>query len=816
MNKKLPWLVPALALSCLALTGCQTEKTAVNTVAPGAPGAESTWAYAGKTGIGTSYEQYTEISEGVRGYSDNAPTGKVSKVWFSLAEGVITETMYGLIHEAQLKDIQVLVAGNGFVDEEKRDTHSTVEYLHVDADGRPLSLAYKVTTRDKDDQYVIEKHIFTDPSSDSLYVRLKFTPLKDGLEAFLLVNPHMNNTGEGDTASVNKSALTASESGVFMTLRPSTDFAAVSAGFVGASDGLVDLRDNGTMDWQYSSTGEEAGNVAMTAQLPLAADGSLEMDFVLGFGESADDSGKAAQRSLDRGYESVLAHYNGSGDAIGWEDYLASLPELARLQETATDKGRLLNTSALVLKAQEDKTHAGALIASLSNPWGDAKPASQSQTGYKAVWPRDFYQCAMALLALGDTQTPLVSFEYLEKVQVSAETQGYQGAPGWFLQKTHVDGQIEWVGVQLDQTAMPIMLGWKLWQAGLLSDERLTYWYQNMLKPAAEFLVHGGPVKLDWNETTIVPFETQQERWEEQRGYSPSTTAAIISGLVTAADIARVTGDTAAAESYLKAADEYSRNVEKAMFTNVGKLHTASNQHSGEQGQSNGRHYLRLSQNQNPNDEGTLLENNGRAALSEQLILDGGFLELARYGVRSANDPHILDTLEEYDDTGLIDDLRVKYEFSFEGEEGVFPGWRRYGNDGYGEDATNGLAYAAPGENTPGQRGRVWPFFTGERGHYELARQGNAPDTIKNLRTTYVKGMEMFANKGMMLPEQVWDGIGENDHYRYTKGEGTNSATPLAWTHAEYIKLLRSLSDGAVWDRYSVVESRYGETSAKK
>ena len=796
---------------CAALTACDGADQAVavqSLQAPGAPGAEPKWAYAGKTGIGTSYEQYAEGENG-RVYSDDAASGKVSKVWFSLAQGIITETMFGLIHEAQLKDLQVLVAGENFLDEERLDTESTVEYLHTDAAGRPLSLAYKITTIDKDGQYQIEKHIFTDPSNDSLFVRLTFTALSEGLQAFLSVNPHMNNTGGGDTASVGQNTLKASDSGVFMTLKSSQAFAASSAGFVGVSDGLADLQDNGLMDWQYTTTGEVPGNVAMTAKLPLVGKGRFSFDFVLGFAHSDADSEKMASASLARGYDEVLAEFNGEGTAIGWEDYLASLPELKRLSETATDNGQLLHTSAMVLKAQEDKTHAGALIASLSNPWGEVASAGESHTGYKAVWPRDFYQCAMAFLALGDTQTPLVSFEYLQQVQVSANTAGYEGAPGWFLQKTHVDGEIEWVGVQLDQTAMPIMLAWKLWQAGILDDERLSYWYRTMLKPAADFLVQGGAVKLDWNDTTIVPLETQQERWEEQRGYSPSTTAAIISGLVTAADIAKLAKDDASAELYLKTADVYSEQVEKLLFTSAGQLQAAEYHFDAKPSDTNGRYYMRLNQNRDPNDEGVLAENNGRPSMREQLILDGGFLELVRYGVRPANDAHILDTLEEFDDLSLIDDLKVKYEFTFPGVEGVFPGWRRYGNDGYGEDAETGLAYSAPGHHTPGQRGRVWPFFTGERGHYELARRGNDAETIADLRARYVKAMELFANEGMMLPEQVWDGVGANEHYQYTKGEGTNSATPLAWTHAEYVKLLRSLDDGVVWDRYSIVEKRY-------
>ncbi|WP_350542139.1 hypothetical protein, partial [Psychrobacter sp. CAL495-MNA-CIBAN-0180] len=81
-----------------------------------------------------------------------------------------------------------------------------------------------------------------------------------------------------------------------------------------------------------------------------------------------------------------------------------------------------------------------------------------------------------------------------------------------------------------------------------------------------------------------------------------------------------------------------------------------------------------------------------------------------------------------------------------------------------GEDEVTGTNYAEGGSNTPGQRGRVWPFFTGERGHYEIAaaNANNAFDDAKQaqIKNSYVKGLEQFANKGLMLPEQVWDGVG--------------------------------------------------------
>ncbi|MEM9055419.1 MAG: glycoside hydrolase family 15 protein, partial [Pseudomonadota bacterium] len=428
----------------------------------------------------------------------------------------------------------------------------------------------------------------------------------------------------------------------------------------------------------------------------------------------------------------------------------------------------------------------------------------QPQTGYKAVWPRDFFQVASAFLAMGDEETALAAYRYLPTIQVTDETPGNKGVTGWFLQKTHVDGEIEWVAIQQDQTAMPIMLGWKLWQAGVISGEEMAESYRSMLKPAADFLVEGGRPDILWNNE----FEgslgyTQQERWEEQEGYSPSTVAAVISGLVTAADMAERFGDPADSERYLAAADALEANVEAWMFTTNGEL-------------GDGNYFIRITRSKEPNDKTPLGDNNGRPGLPKDQILDGGFLELVRYGVRGWNAPSIQATLPEYD-AAHEDNLRVRYEFG----EGL-TGWRRYGNDGYGEDGERGTNYhEIEGGNTPGQRGRVWPFFSGERGHYEvdflqgllgrLLDQHPEVTAQRMVLQDLVESLEAFANEGLSLPEQVWDGVGPNP-FGYQLGEGTNSATPLAWTHAEYIKLLRSISDGKVWDRYDIVAERYADS----
>ncbi len=790
----------ALALgACASMGGVDEGSTdpVVQAVAPGAPGDAPTWSNAAKTAVGASYEAYVDGR-----YRDGGATGAVSRVWFSVADGVLTETMYGLIHEAQIKQMRFAVMTETGLSVEGTDTTSRTEYLHTDGDGRPLSPAYRIVTTDTAGRYEIEKRIYTDPDRQALVVRATIRALSGPVTPYLLLEPHMANTGVADRGMAAVDALTAMEGDVALALRPDQPFQAASVGFVGASDGLTDLAD-GRLDARYASTGDQGGNIMLSGALPQVERGeTLGRDFVIGFGADPVQARAAADGAFSAGLDGVLANYNGQGERVGWEDYIASLGQLPRMAEVATDGGKLAYASALMLKVQEDRTHAGALIASLSNPWGDTVDATQASTGYKAVWPRDFYQVAMALMALGDTETPVAAFRYLPQVQVDAQTPGNTGATGWFLQKTHVDGQIEWVGVQLDQTAMPIMLGWKLWQAGEISDAEMARMYAAMIKPAADFLVDGGVIALDWNDRTITPPWSQQERWEEQEGYSPSTTAAVIAGLVTAAEIARASGDGASADRYQVAADDYASRVEARMFTTEGTL-------------GDGAYFMRLSRNEDPNDHGLLGENNGQPALPEDRIIDGGFLELVRYGVRAADAPSILATLPEYDDQSREDRLRVRYDFGPAGD--LTPGWRRYGNDGYGENADTAGNYGVGGM-TPGQRGRVWPFFTGERGHYELAAllAEGTPDTaaIDRLRQTYVRGMERFANDGLLLPEQAWDGVGRTPR-GYAMGAGTNSATPLAWTHAEYLKLLRSIADRAVWDRYEPVEARYARPSAR-
>ena len=161
-------------------------------------------------------------------------------------------------------------------------------------------------------------------------------------------------------------------------------------------------------------------------------------------------------------------------------------------------------------------------------------------------------------------------------------------------------------------------------------------------------------------------------------------------------------------------------------------------------------------------------------------VVDAGFLELVRHGVRRPDDPIIVDSLKVVDAV-----LKVETPFG--------PCWRRYNHDGYGQREDGG-AFVGWGQ------GRAWPLLTGERGHYELAA---GHDT-----NPFLRAMESFASATGLLPEQAWDGPDQPKVYMYC-GRPTGSAMPLMWAHAEYIKLLRSVRDGKVSDLIVEVAKRY-------
>lgn len=168
-------------------------------------------------------------------------------------------------------------------------------------------------------------------------------------------------------------------------------------------------------------------------------------------------------------------------------------------------------------------------------------------------------------------------------------------------------------------------------------------------------------------------------------------------------------------------------------------------------------------------------------------IVDAGFLELVRYGIRSAGDPLMEASLKVIDAV-----LKVQTPWG--------PCWRRYNHDGYGPQA-DGKPYRGWGV------GRAWPLLTGERAHHELAAGRNTGALIA--------AIENFSTDTGMLPEQIWDERDMPEAFMYF-GKPCGAAMPLMWAHAEYIKLLRSVRDGQVFDWIMPVAARYLGSKGRK
>jgi glucoamylase len=331
-----------------------------------------------------------------------------------------------------------------------------------------------------------------------------------------------------------------------------------------------------------------------------------------------------------------------------------------------------------------------------------------------------------------------------------------QKPDGSFPQNSWVDGRDIGRGLQMDQVAFPLVLAYQLGRA-----DRNT-WLRH-IKPAADLIVKRGPT-------------TGQDRWEEKSGYSPATIAAEIAGLVCAAHIARIQSDQRSAQSYLQKADEWARNIDRWTATNTGRY-------------GNGRYYLRITEDDNPNDGAKIEINSGGGTYDERDIVDSGFLELVRLGIKPADDPLVLESLAVVDELIRVETARGT-------------GWYRYNHDAYGESNDGG-----PYDGRTG-KGRLWTLLTGERGEYELAR-GDRRAAVR-----YLDAMMAFANEGMMIPEQVWNPSGGGLADR--SGSGTGSATPLAWSMAQFIRLVMNLKNGRNLETPRIVAARYLDVSKKR
>lgn len=675
------------------------------TEAFGGPGIKANWSPASKTHIGTAYN-----------------SGMKSPLWFTSAEGMLTEVYFPTVDKAQLKDSQLLVSdGKTFMLQERDLNHRTEVLSASDA---------LIINGDAKNRFTITHRYFTDPSSPVLYDEMTIKTNVDGLKFYLLSNPHLNNTGYDDMALVDEDGFTIRENQTMMKIRATSGFRKKSVGYVGFSDGYQDLFHDFKMDFQFLSA--SYGNTATMGELNLpSAAGEYKVTVVYSFKDLLQKNLTTAKIAQ------VKSRYD-----QGWNSYTGRLKIPSNL---SAQESLLYLRSLYTLKCHEDKSHPGAIIASISVPWGESQydQPGVEVGGYHLVWPRDLYNIALAMFVAGDKETAIDSLRFLKKIQFTAADGNYQLHPrviqkkGSFPQNVWVSGKTYWEGFQIDQTGYPVLLFAQIFEQSTDAEKKaLLDEFGHMIKSALDFIAFNGP----W---------TQQERWEENFGISPSSFSSAAAALLSGGKIYK--------DEYGLKLVQLAKTWLHKPYDNIDSWTFTTNGVYGD-----GEYYLRVAGGDtydaswNPNAAVNTHIANSSIKMDQRKILDQGFLQLSLLGLKPASD-------EKLKKSKRLIDQHISH---------VTPngrGYYRYSFDAYGENS----------------KGRLWPLLSGEHARFDLERF-NQQDLTWNeaLRSIdeVLGSMLKFANEGLMIPEQVWE----------HSGEGTGSATPLAWSHAEYVKLLWS------------------------
>jgi glucoamylase len=734
--------------------------------APGAPGTQSYLNLARKDCFGTA-------------------TSPTSKVWFSVADGVLSDVFSPTIETSNVSTVQYVVTdGRSFADLQQRDMTHTIS--SPDRSG----MLCRVTSRDTRHGFALITDFLTDPARASVVMHTTLMPLGATtaaalrrLRVYVRYDALIDNTGGGGkTNALPNDAVIDPATGALVssdTTRPTGPFSAqivgallgdrrfgrASSGFVGTpSDGLRQLDADHRLRLAYRSA--LAGNVVQTAQITRP---TQPFTLALGFGPTFSAAIATARRTAAGSYSGLVRRY-----LSGWHAYDAGL------HRPAPSAARSYWLAANVIKSAQDKTNPGAFVAAPADPWGQSMLALTTHAGYtyRSVFARDSYETFTGLMADGDLTSARAMVRFLFDRVAQRD--------GSFPRDSLVTGAVapDTYGLfEIDETAYPLLMAW---EAGFAGDRAL---YAAHIRPAADFVVAHGPAY-------------GEERWEEHKGYSPSTLASEIAGLTGAAQLAAAAGDPVRARLYQATADDYQRQVKTWTVTDTGPYGAH-------------RYFIRLSPTGHPNAAEFYDLNNGSLGhVDQRRVLDAGFLELTRLGVLPASDPDVATSLR------LVDSIIRRSTPSG-------AGWHRYGvqangsTDGYGDcyepDPTSCAPSGAPSYNGVGS-GHLWPILTGERSEQQLQagdRTGAAALATAMARMGWGIGL---------APEQAWENPNippapyGSDPARasigFSDGQAAGSATPLIWAEGQYVRLVRDLQTGQIVDQPAITRQRYVSAGA--
>ena len=659
----------------------------------GAPGIAPTWASSDKDFVTTALGN--------------------ARLWATIGHGIVNEIYWPSTGRPETRDIGFyLIGADRWVDLKRVSRYRL---------SKPKPTIPLLTVVHEGDDYSLTVEFLPDPLRDVLLMRYA---LEGAYRLAVIAAPHLGSTGNDNNAWTGDNALYAGIADRGLCVTADVPMADLSAGYVGASDGWQDLNLHGRFTWSFARA--PRGNVALSASLAAPA-GVI----AVGLGPNGDAARRLARAALAGGYGPIRHDF-----VERWERW----GERLKLPQADTPLGEEALMSATVLKTHEDRGYAGAVVASMSTPWGNT---TNTLGGYHLVWPRDAAMAAFALIAVDEVE---------DARRMLAHAIAAQEPDGHWSQNYFPSGEAFWTGLQLDETAFPILLAAKLREIG---DNEMPG-VPEMVRRAVGALARGGPA-------------SDQDRWEENPGISAFTIATVIAALVAAAPWL----DDETRAYALDLADDWNARIEEWCYV-VGTP-------MAEQASVDG-YYVRIAP---PHKDGGLtgritLRNRNGESIEASCLVALDFSWLVRLGLRSATDPRIADTIAVVDRV-----LRV------ETPSGAV--YRRYNDDGYGE-YDDGRPYDGNGV------GRAWPLLAGERGHLALQAGEDC--------SAYLETMHNCASPGGLLPEQVWDAAPIPERFLFP-GRPSGSAMPLLWSHAEFLKLFIARQTGRPVELLDAVRARY-------